>query len=266
MKVVKGIKVPSVGLGTWRLDGSECVKAVRTAIELGYRHIDTAQMYGNEEEVGRAIRESGVRREDLFLTTKIDVSNLSSRRLLTSAGQSLRKLDVDYVDLLLIHWPDPTVPLEESFEAMIKLQVEGYVRQIGVSNFTPALVRKSLDIIPIFCNQVEYHPYLSQQDVIDLAQEHDFLVTAYCPIARGAVLGDTNLARIGDNHGKSAAQVALRWLIQQPPVSAIPKASSRKHLQSNLDIFDFELTETEMDEIAGLAHGLRLVDPEWAPW
>src|SRR5690606_6708411 len=261
VKKVKETNVPALGLGTWRLKGSECGDTVRTAIELGYRHIDTAQTYGNEAEVGQGIRDSSLDRAELFVTTKIDVENLSPQRLLVSAADSFRKLGIDYVDLLLIHWPHAEVPLEDSLDAMRKLQEEGLVRHIGVSNFTPELVRQALQIAPIFCNQVEFHPYLDQSDILDLAEKNDFLVTAYCPIARGAVLEDPVLRRIAESRAKNAAQVALRWLVQQPKVAAIPKAASRIHLESNLDIFDFELSRQEMEEIAALANGLRLVNP-----
>ena len=258
-------RVPALGFGTYTLRGRECSTSVEHAIDLGYRHIDTAQAYANEVEVGRGIAAAPVDRDEVFLTTKIGRSNLQPERVRTSTEKSLHKLGTPYVDLLLIHWPDDDVPLERTLAAMLELQNEGKTLHIGVSNFSPRLVERAAEHAPIFCNQVEFHPFLAQDALTRQAEEFNYLLTAYSPIARGRVSDEETLREIGRRHGKSAIQVTLRWLIQQPNVAAIPKASSTEHRAANFDIFDFELTEDEMDHIAGLARGSRIVDPAWAP-
>jgi 2,5-diketo-D-gluconate reductase B len=251
-QMIKGEKIPSLGLGTWRLSGKECVRAVERALALGYRHIDTAQMYANEGEVGRGMRNSGVYREHVFLVTKVRTSRFSHDDVLRSTRESLKKLQTDYVDLLLMHWPSSSVRLEETLGAMTKLQEEGSVKYVGVSNFPPLMVEEAAKHAEIFCNQVEYHPYKAQNELLEQAREMDYLLTAYSPVARGAVANDATLREIGEVHGKTPAQVALRWLIQQEKVVAIPKAASEDHLRSNLDIFDFELSDEEMERVFAL--------------
>jgi diketogulonate reductase-like aldo/keto reductase len=252
-RTIKGEEVPSLGLGTYRLIGEECTKAVERALTLGYRHIDTAQMYDNEAEVGQGIENSEVDREEVFLTTKVWPSDFSHDRVIGTTRESLRKLGTDYVDLLLMHWPSEKVPLEETLGAMGELQEEGSVRHIGVSNFPASMVEEATRHAEIFCNQVEYHPYRNQDDLLKQAKELDYLLTAYQPIARGEILNDTTLEEIGQAHDKSPTQVALRWLIQQEKVAAIPKARSEDHLKSNLDVFDFELSDEEMRRIFELS-------------
>ena len=252
-QTIKGEKVPSLGLGTYRLTGEACMRAVERALSIGYRHVDTAQMYGNEAEVGQGIKASGVDREEVFITTKIWPSEFGRDRVIRTTRESLRKLGTDHVDLLLMHWPpNGNTPLGETLGAMRELQEEGGVRRIGVSNFSTALVEEAAEHAEIFCNQVEYHPYRDQSEVLDQALMMDYLLTAYRPLSRGGAGDDATLGKIGEAHGKTAAQVALRWLIQQEKVSAIPKASSEDHLEANLDVFDFELSEEEMDRISGL--------------
>ncbi len=265
LKSIQGERIPALGLGTYRLQGPECRAAVKDALELGYRHIDTAQSYGNEDDVGRGIADASVERGDIFLTTKVALDNLDPASVRSSTHGSLRKLKSDYVDLLLIHWPSDDVPLERSLDAMIELREEGKARHLGVSNFPPDLARAAAEHAGILANQVEYHPFLSQEDLTRQAVEFGYLLTAYSPIARGRVSDDETLREIGRHHGKTPAQVSLRWLIQQPNIAAIPKASSAEHRRSNLDIFDFELSVEEMDSIFGLAQGERLVDPAWGP-
>ena len=261
----RGERVPALGLGTWLMRGEDCERGVAHALELGYRHIDTAQAYKNESEVGKALAASSVARDDYFLTTKIEAGKYRADDVIASTEKSLRQLGVDFVDLLLIHWPTEEVPLEETLDAMQQLQADGRTRHLGVSNFTPSLLQRSLDHADIFSIQVEYHPYLEQDALRALAEEHDLMLTAYSPIARGNVIDDETLNEIADTHGKSAAQVALRWLIQQPQVAPIPKASSPEHREANFDIFDFELSDDEMSRIHNLARGERLVDPGFAP-
>ena len=252
-QMIKGEKVPSLGLGTYRLTGEACERAVERGLSLGYRHLDTAQMYGNEAEVGRGIRGSGVDRGEIFVTTKVWPSDFAHERVIRKTRESLEKLGTDYVDLLLMHWPGDGVPLGETLGAMRELQEAGDVLYIGVSNFSPALVEEATGHAEIFCNQVQYHPYRDQNALLDQAQELDYLLTAYTPLSRGGVQDDATLEEIGEAHGKSATQVALRWLVQQDKVSAIPKATSEEHLGENLDVFDFELSEEEMDRISSLS-------------
>jgi 2,5-diketo-D-gluconate reductase B len=246
---IKGEKVPSLGLGTWRLSGEECVRAVERALVLGYRHIDTAQMYANEGEVGRGIRNSGVDRGEVFLVTKVRTSSFSYDGVIRSTRESLKKLQTKYVDLLLMHWPNPSVPLEETLGAMTELQEEGSVKHVGVSNFPSSMVEETTQHAEIFCNQVEYHPYRAQEELLEQAKEMDYLLTAYSPVAKGRVSNDATLKEIGEAHRKTSAQVALRWLIQQEKVAAIPKAANENHLESNFDIFDFELSDEEMKRV-----------------
>ena len=248
-QTIKGEKVPSLGLGTWRLSGEECARSVERALALGYRHIDTAQMYANEREVGRGIRNSGVNREEIFLVTKVRTSSFSHDDVIHSTRESLKKLQAEYVDLLLMHWPNPSMPLGETLGAMTELQEEGSVKHVGVSNFPPSMVEEATRHATVFCNQIEYHPYTAQDELLDQAKEMDYLLTAYSPVARGRVSNDVTLKEIGEAYGKTPAQVALRWLIQQAKVAAIPKAASKNHLRSNFDIFDFELSDEEMKRI-----------------
>jgi 2,5-diketo-D-gluconate reductase B len=262
---IQGLRVPALGLGTWKLEGRTCLRAVEEALRLGYRHVDTAQLYGNEEEVGRALHGSGVPRKEIFLTTKVRMENLAFGDVLRTTDGSLRRLGTDYVDLLLVHWPNPEIPLEETLSALQQLQEEGRTLQIGVSNFPPSLLRQALEIVPIFCVQVEYHPFLSQQALLEIARRHDLMLTAYSPLARGEVVQDPILEEIARRHGKTPAQVTLRWLMQQDHVAAIPKASSPEHLRANLDVFDFVLSEEEMQRIFALDRGRRLIDPGTAP-
>ena len=252
-QTIKGEKVPSLGLGTYRLTGEACVRAVERGLSVGYRHLDTAQMYGNEAEVGRGIENSGVDRGEIFVTTKVWPSDFARDRVIRKTRESLKKLGTDYVDLLLMHWPGDGVPLGETLGAMRELQEGGGVLHIGVSNFSPTLVEEATEHAEVFCNQVQYHPYRDQNALRDQAQKLDYLLTAYTPLSRGGVQDDATLREMGEAHAKTATQVALRWLVQQDKVSAIPKATSEEHLEENLDVFDFELSEEEMARIASLS-------------
>jgi 2,5-diketo-D-gluconate reductase B len=252
-QMIKGEKVASLGLGTYRLTGDACEVAVERALGMGYRHVDTAQMYGNEAEVGRGIEDSDVDRGDIFLTTKVWPSDFAHDRVISKTRESLKRLRTDYVDLLLMHWPGDGVPLGETLGAMRELQEDGSVLQIGVSNFSPSLVEEATGYAEIFCNQVQYHPYRSQEALLAQSQKLDYLLTAYTPLSRGGVQGDATLREIGEAHGKTATQVTLRWLVQQEKVSAIPKATGEEHLAENLDVFDFELSGEEMDRVFSLS-------------
>lgn len=266
-KNIQGIDVPEIGLGTYKLHERECANAVRMALEIGYRHIDTAQMYKNGREIGEAIKISNVSREDIFLTTKIWHTNLEHDDVLQTTEESLRHLNTPYVDLLLIHWPNEQYDLRETIEAMLVLRDQGKAMNIGVSNFPLSLLKKVNEEIraPIFCNQIEFHPYIDQLDTLDYAIENDILITAYSPIARGKVEEDDVIREIAVNHGKTPVQVALRWLIEQENVVAVPKASSREHLEENFEVYDFQLTDEEFDQIDQLEKKTRLVNPSFAP-
>ncbi|WP_342728611.1 aldo/keto reductase [Bradyrhizobium sp. B097] len=255
MNVVEGngARIPAIGLGTWELRGRTCARIVEQALRLGYRHIDTAQIYDNEREVGEGLRASGIKRDDVFLTTKVWTTHFMARDLERSAKESLARLRLTEVDLLLLHWPHPHVPLAETLGALARVKQAGLARHIGVSNFNVALIEEAVAACPepLACDQVEYHPYLGQGDVIEACTRHGMAFVAYSPIAKGRVKGDRALARIGDRYRKTAAQVCLRWLVQQN-VSAIPRTSKLERLQENLDIFDFELSDEDMREISAI--------------
>ena len=272
-KTIHERAVPALGLGTYKITGEACRESVAHALTMGYRHIDTAQMYQNETEVGAGIAEAPVAREDVFLTTKVWHTNLAPANVKRTAEESLRALDTDYVDLLLIHWPahlDGDVDaLRRTLDAFVEVHDAGQTQHIGVSNFSPKLLDQTVnhlpDEVPLFAHQAEYHPFLSQEVVLQHAREHGYLFTAYRPLARGAVLQNERLQAIGKRHGKSAAQVTIRWLIQQPNVAAIPKAAHAAHRIHNLDVFDFALSDDEMRAIHDLARNERQIDPAFAP-
>jgi 2,5-diketo-D-gluconate reductase B len=264
-----GARIPLVGLGTWDLRGRTCARMVERAIRLGYRHIDTAAMYGNEAEVGEGLRASGVPREEVFIATKVWQSDLRARDFERSTRNSLANLKLPYVDLLLIHWPNPSIPLEETIGALCKMKREGLARHIGVSNFTVALIDEAVrhTTEPLVNNQIECHPYLDQSTVTAASRRRGMAVTAYSPIARGRVSADAVLARIGKAYGKTAAQVCLRYLVQQD-IAVIPRTRQPERLAENFAIFDFALTPGQMAEIAGLANPRgRIVEwggaPKW---
>jgi diketogulonate reductase-like aldo/keto reductase len=250
-----GARIPLVGLGTWDLRGRTCARVVEQALRLGYRHVDTAEMYDNEREVGEGLRASGVKRDQVFVTTKVWPSHFAPRELERSAKESLVRLRLSEVDLLLLHWPNPNIPLSETLPALCKLKRMGLARHIGVSNFTVALIEEAVKIAaePLVCDQIEMHVFLDQSKVVAACRRHGMAVVAYSPIARGGVKNDQVLARIGKVHGKSAVQVSLRFLVQQGIV-VIPRTSRVERLSENLAIFDFALSDAEMAEIASLAH------------
>ncbi|HEX5146786.1 MAG TPA: aldo/keto reductase, partial [Conexibacter sp.] len=235
---VQGVEVPKLACGTWQLDGEAAYEGVLDALALGYRHVDTARAYGNEREIGRALADTDVPRDEIWLTTKVWYEHADPDVLARVFYEQLRDLRVDRVDLLLLHWPAPEVPLARTLGAMTALREQGLARQVGVSNFPSALLREALALAPIFCDQVEYHPYLPQGPIEQLCREHDLLLAAYSPFAHGRVHDDPGLAAIGARHGKSGGQVALRWLLDQPHVAALPKASSHARRAENLDVFD----------------------------
>lgn len=262
---IRGTAVPRLGFGTWQINGAECFTAVRDALEIGYRHIDTARAYGNEREVGAALAASRVERSEVFLTTKIWMDDFEPARLRAAAEDSLRNLGTDYVDLLLLHWPNPAVALERSLETLIALREEGLLGHLGVSNFPPGLLRQAVEAAPVFCDQVEFHPFLAQDELLEIAAAEDLMITAYAPLARGQVLNDPVLARIAAEVGASPSQVALRWLLEKPRVAVIPKAASRPNRLANFTVFDVELTDEHLAAIDALPKDRRGFDPAWAP-
>jgi diketogulonate reductase-like aldo/keto reductase len=254
----RGARIPLIGLGTWDLRGRSCQRMVEEALRLGYRHIDTAAMYHNEDEVGAGLRASGVPRDQVFITTKVWSSDLRARDFERSTHDSLKNLKLPNVDLLLIHWPNSSVPLKETVGALCTMKREGFARHVGVSNFDQRLIEQAVALAtePLVNNQIELHPYYDQSKTITASRKAGMTITAYSPIARGRVSGDAVLSRIGSAHGRSAAQVCLRYLVQQD-IIVIPKTSRSERLKENMAIFEFGLTAAEMKAIAALAspHG-----------
>ncbi|RIJ37831.1 aldo/keto reductase [Pontibacter oryzae] len=264
---IKGATIPALGFGTFQLENDTAETMVKAALDAGYRHIDTAQIYKNEEGVGRAIAASDVPREEIFLTTKVWFEKLDKGQFLPSVEESLKKLQTDYVDLLLIHWPNPDVPVEEYIGELMKAQEKGYAKHIGVSNHTTALLDKVLATgAKIITNQVEYHPFINQDTLHSYLAQNDITLTAYSPIAQGKVMGNDTLKSIGEKYGKNEAQVTLRWMMQQDGVLAIPRSSKEEHMKANLNIFDFELTADEMRQVTALKQDDgRIIRPPFAP-
>jgi 2,5-diketo-D-gluconate reductase B len=262
---IQGTTVPKLGFGTWQIEGPECQEAVEDALAIGYRHIDTARGYGNEEHVGRGLAAAGVPRNEFFLTTKIWREEYAPDDLRRAAEDSLQKLQVEGLDLLLLHWPNDAFPLEDTLGALIALRDDGLIKHLGVSNFPATMLREALAIAPIFTDQVEFHPFLAQDALVELAAEKDFMVTAYSPLARGKVPKDPTLREIGEAHGKTAGQVALRWLLDKPQVATIPKASSHERRVENFEVFDFELSDDDQAQIDELPKDGRILDPGFAP-
>jgi 2,5-diketo-D-gluconate reductase B len=261
----QGAEMPALGFGTWQIEGADARESVRDALEIGYRHIDTAKAYGNEREVGEGIRDSGVAREEIWLTTKVPHDEAEPNAVRKAAEGSLERLGTDYVDLLLLHWPSPDVPLEQTVVALDLIRRDGLARHVGVSNFPAGMLARALERAELLCDQVEYHPLLGQERLLQVAEDKDLIVTAYSPLAHGQVPDDATLREIGEKHGKTAGQVALRWLLDQPRVSPIPKASSHERRVENFDVFDFELTDDDRERIAGLPKDHRTANPPWAP-
>lgn len=263
-----GAKIPSIGLGTWDLRGAVATKLVTAAIQCGYRHIDTAQRYENEREVGEGMRNSGIDRSEVFLTSKIWPDHYAPKDFQRAAEERLELLNTDYLDLLLLHWPSVHHPLAETIELLNSAKQQGLARHIGVSNFTAAMVNQAsvMSSAPLVCNQIEYHPFLSQTDVIQACNHAGIAITAYCPIARGQVLDEPIIVDLATKYGKSPIQITLRWLVAQSNVIAIPRTSKISRVSSNIDIFDFELTAAESKAIDALGHvRRRLVNLDIAP-
>jgi 2,5-diketo-D-gluconate reductase B len=263
----QGISLPRLGLGTFRMQGDDCRAAVESALGLGYRHIDTAEMYGNEDAIGAAIAASRVARKDLHVTTKVWHENLAPDAIHKAFDASLKKLKLDQVDLYLVHWPAKNMNLPAIFETLIKLKEQGRTRAIGVANFNVALLKTVVEDIkaPIACNQIEYHAMLDQTPVRKYLAAKSIPLVAYCPLAQGRAAADEMLTAIGRKHGVSAAQVALKWLLDQDGVAAIPKASRAESQQANLDALKVKLDDQDRKAIAALPKNSRFVNPGFAP-
>ena len=263
----QGIDLPRLGLGTYRMQGDLCRAAVESALGLGYRHIDTAEMYGNEDAVGAAIAAAGVARKDLHVTTKVWHENLAPDAIRQAFETSLRKLRLDHVDLYLVHWPSRSMNLAAVFETLEKLRADGRTRAIGVCNFNVALLRKAVDEIQasIACNQIEYHVMLDQTPVRSYLAKKNIPVVAYAPLAQGRAASNETLMAIASKHGATAAQVALKWLLDQDDVAAIPKASRADSQQANLDSLKLQLDDDDRTAIAALPKTQRFVNPSFAP-
>ena len=268
MKTVtaQGIDIPRIGLGTFQMQGADAEAAVERAIGLGYRHIDTAAMYANEEAVGAGIAASGIDRKDIFVTTKVWHDQLAPEAARRSFDTSLSKLGLDYVDLFLVHWPTPDMDLGATLDVLVDLKERGLIRALGVCNFPLPLLRRAVEDVgaPIAVNQVEYHPFLSQKTLLDYMQPRDIALTAYCPVAKGTSANDPVLTSIGAKHGVGGAQIALAWLIDQKGVIAIPKAASLVNQKANLTALDVTLDDEDRAAIAKLPKNNRFVNPAFA--
>ena len=258
-------EIPVIGLGTWQLSSYECLNTVKKALDLGYRHIDTAEAYANESEVGQAIR--NFNREDVFITTKVWQENLTRDRVLKACEISLLKLGTDYIDLYLMHWPDKYLNMKEIFKAFKLLYDQGKIKAFGVSNFTINHLKDALEIaeeidLPISVNQVEFHPLLYQEELLDFCKEKNIIITAYSPLAQGEIFKNQTLKEIANKYNKTAGQIALKWLLEKN-IIVIPKTSSINHLQENLNL-NFELAKEDIEKIDKLNKNQRIVDPGFA--
>ena len=264
-----GASIPALGLGTWTLKGDACAEIVDHALKTGYRHLDTAAMYGNEDAVGAGLRASGIARDDVFVTTKVWWTNLAAKDLRKSAEESLKLLGLDQVDLLLIHWPNDSIPLGESIAALNRVKADGLARHIGVSNFTTRHLAEAIRLsdAPLVANQVENHPYLDQSKVYRVCRDAGMAMVSYCPLYRGGTLFEEPAVRdAAARHGKTPGQIVLRWHVQQDGVVAIPRTTKKERLAENFAIFDFALSDKEMAAVSALAgKGARLCDYDFSP-
>ncbi len=264
-----GANIPAIGLGTWTLKEDLATELVGSALKSGYRHIDTAAMYENEEAVGAGIRASGLTRDEVFLTSKVWPTDIAEGDLQRSVEASLKRLGTNYLDLALIHWPSKSIPLAESVKALNEVRDRGLARNIGVSNFTSALIEEAVALSehPLACNQVEYHPFLDQDRVMSACKRHGMALVSYCPLARGSELFEApEVAGPAQSYGKSPAQIVLRWHVQQDGVIAIPRSSNAGRIKQNFEIFDFALTPGEMAAISALrSRNYRICDFEFSP-
>ncbi|AEH35522.1 aldo/keto reductase [Halopiger xanaduensis] len=259
--------IPMLGLGTWQNTGDQCAESVRTALEMGYRHVDTAQGYDNEAAVGEGIAQADVDREEIFLATKVSTSNLAHDDVLETTRASLDRLGVDYVDLLYVHWPARTYDPEGTLSAFSKLYDDGLIENVGVSNFQPAQLEEAVDVCdaPILANQIECHPLLPQEEVREACEHYDIEVVAYSPLARGGVFDQPEIREIADEHAVTEVQVSLAWL-REKGITAIPKATGEAHIRDNFESLTLELDREDIDAIDAIQETNRTIDPGFAPW
>jgi 2,5-diketo-D-gluconate reductase B len=260
--------MPMLGLGTWEnTQPEECRESVEKALNMGYRHIDTAQIYGNESEVGDGVERADVEYEDVFLATKIWISNLEYDDVLETTEESLERLSVDYVDLMYVHWPARAFDMEETFDAFGELYDRGLIERVGISNFEPEQVREATRVsdVPIFANQIEVHPMLPQDNLVEVCQDEDVEVVAYSPLARAGVFQNETITEVSDRYDVSEAQVSLAWL-RQRGITAIPKATGENHIRDNWDSLSLSLSDEDMRLLNNISNHQRQVDPSFAPW
>ena len=263
-----GAEIPAIGLGTFTLKGDLCRDLVAKALDTGYRHVDTAAMYDNEQAVGEGLRKAQTPRNQVFVTTKVWYTNIAPDDLEASAEASLKRLGLDHVDLLLIHWPNPDIPMADSIGALNRARERGLARHIGVSNFTSPLLEEAVALsdAPLVCNQLEYHPQLDQSRLLGELRGNDMALVSYCPLGRGETLTSPAVANAAKAHGKTPGQIILRWQVQQNGVVAIPRTSNPSRLPENIDIFDFALSDSEMADISALGSaGRRICDYDFSP-
>jgi len=263
--IINDVNIPVIGLGTFPLKGKQAIEIVKKAIQMGYTHIDTAEAYDNEQEIGEALKDFD--RKKLFITSKVRPDNLHYQSVINSCKESLKKLNSDYLNLYLVHWPNPSIDMKETFQAFKELYSKGLIKAIGVSNFTIKRLKQAIPIcqsllLNIAVNQVEFNPLLYQEELLDFCRKNNIYITAYRPIIMGAVGKLKIISEIANKYNKTPAQITLRWLIQQE-VIAIPKTSSEKHLRENLNIFDFELDQCDIEEIKKVNHNLRMINNEF---
>jgi 2,5-diketo-D-gluconate reductase B len=263
------LPLPRIGLGTWEnTNPEECASSVSAALSLGYTFIDTAQIYRNEKYVGTGIAKAGIAREELTVATKVWVSNLTPSKVIKSTEESLKKLGLDYIDILYVHWPAGSYNAEKTLPAFSELADQGKIKHIAVSNFTVPLLEEAVDICdkPILANQVEMHPLLKQEDMVHFTKTHNMFLIAYSPLARGYILTVPEIDEIAQKHGVSKAQVSLAWLLTHDHVIPVPKATSRRHIESNLQALQVALDKEDIEKIESMTTEKRFVDPKWAPW
>lgn len=265
IQLASGFSIPQIGLGTWLLTGRECFEAVSTALDFGYTLIDTAVAYDNEQDIGKAIEESGINRSDLFLTTKVWYQKLRAKDVVDQCNRSLDYLRTDYIDLLLIHWPNKYIPMRETFEGFEQLVEERKVRSAGISNFTIRHIQeaKKSTVLKLSINQVEFHPFLYQKELLQYCNGNSISVMAYSPLGRGKVFHSELLKEIADDKGAEVSQIVLAWLMRKN-IIVIPKASSDEHLKANLDSMEIELSDHESSLIDSISENERIIKPSWA--
>lgn len=259
--------IPRLGFGTWQLEDDDAYNGVKMALDIGYRHIDTAKAYGNEDQVGKAIADSGIPRDEIFLTTKIWNADIDEARIQEAAKESLDRLQTDHVDLLLLHWPRFNRPIADQVKELDEVRAAGRAKAIGISNYNQTQLKEAIDAVPdLTCLQAEYHPELDQDPLLNVLRERNMLFTSYSPLGRGESIDSDIIKSIAEKHGKEPVQVLLRWHVQQANVAAIPKATSREHIEANFNIFDFELSDEEMKNIFSLQRpDGRILNPDWSP-